>query len=115
MRAGGEEATEDGMVGWHHQLNGHESEQTLGDGDGQGNLAWCIPWGHRVGQDWATEPQQNEYTILYKYIVCGMPQYVLKLNISNSFSQEINSVNDRYSLYCEYLGKMYKDNNCLKI
>ena len=42
-----------------------------------------------------------------------MPQYVLKLNIS-IFSQKINSVNDRYSLYCEYLGKVYKGNNCLK-
>ena len=44
-----------------------------------------------------------------------MPQYVLKLNISNYFSQKINSVNDRYSLYCEYLEKVYKSNNCLKI
>jgi len=32
--------TEDEMVGWHHQLNGHEFEQTLGVGDGQGSLAW---------------------------------------------------------------------------
>ena len=31
--------TEDEMVGWHHQLNGHEFEQTLGDGEGQGGLA----------------------------------------------------------------------------
>ena len=30
--------TEDEMVGWHHQLNGYESEQTLGDGEGQGRL-----------------------------------------------------------------------------
>ena len=30
--------TEDEMVGWHHQLNGNESEQTLGDSEGQGNL-----------------------------------------------------------------------------
>ena len=37
---------EDEMVGWHHQLNGHESEQTLGDGKGQRNLACCSPWGH---------------------------------------------------------------------
>ena len=37
--------TEDEMVGWHHQLNGHESESTLGVGDGQGGLACCIPWG----------------------------------------------------------------------
>ena len=32
--------TEDEMVGWHHQLDGHEFEQTLGAGDGQGSLAW---------------------------------------------------------------------------
>ena len=31
-------------VGWHHQLNGHEFEQTLGDTEGQGSLAWCSPW-----------------------------------------------------------------------
>ena len=42
--------TEDEMVGWHHQLNGHEFEQTLGIGDGQGGLVCCSPWGHRVGQ-----------------------------------------------------------------
>ena len=35
--------TEDKMVGWHHQLNGHEFEQALGVGDGQGSLAHCIP------------------------------------------------------------------------
>ena len=33
--------TEDEMAGWHHRLNGHESEQTLGDSEGQGNLACC--------------------------------------------------------------------------
>ena len=33
------------MVGWHHRLNGHEFEQDLGDGDGQGGLACCSPWG----------------------------------------------------------------------
>ena len=36
-------ATEDEMFGWHHQLNRHEYEQTLGDSDGQGSLAWCSP------------------------------------------------------------------------
>ena len=33
------------MVGWHHRLNGHEFEQTLGDSKGQGSLACCSPWG----------------------------------------------------------------------
>ena len=37
--------TEDEMVGWHHQLNGHEFEQALGDGEGQGGLA--CPWGRK--------------------------------------------------------------------
>ena len=36
-----------GMVGWHGRLNEHEFEQTLGDGEGQGSLAYCSPWGHK--------------------------------------------------------------------
>ena len=39
--------TEDEMVGWHHRLNGHEFEQTLGDGEGQGSLTRCSPWGRK--------------------------------------------------------------------
>ena len=38
---------EDEMVGWHHPLNGHEFEQTLGDGEGQRSLVSCSPWGHK--------------------------------------------------------------------
>ena len=37
--------TEDEMVGWHHWLDGHEFEQAVGVGDGQGSLACCSPWG----------------------------------------------------------------------
>ena len=32
---------------WHHQLNGHESEQTLEDSEGQGSLVYCSPWGDK--------------------------------------------------------------------
>ena len=39
--------TEDKMVGWHHQLNGHEFELALGDGGGQESLVCCNPWGHK--------------------------------------------------------------------
>ena len=35
------------MVGWYHQLNGHEFEQALRVGDGQGDLACCSPWDHK--------------------------------------------------------------------
>ena len=37
--------TEDEMVGWHHRSNGHEFEQALGDGEGQGSLECCSPAG----------------------------------------------------------------------
>ena len=36
------------MVGWHHWLSRHEFEQALGDGEGQGSLVRCSPWGHKV-------------------------------------------------------------------
>ena len=39
--------TEDEMAGWHHWLDGHESEWTPGVGDGQGGLACCDSWGHK--------------------------------------------------------------------
>ena len=35
------------VVGWHHRLDGHELEQTLGDADGQGGLACCDSWYHK--------------------------------------------------------------------
>ena len=40
-------ATEDEMVGWHHQFNGHEFEQAPRNGEGQGSLVCCSPWGHK--------------------------------------------------------------------
>ena len=50
--------TEDEMVGWHHQLNGHEFEQALGDSKGQGRLVCCSPWGWKSRirlSDWTTK------------------------------------------------------------
>ena len=47
LRAGGEGDDEDEMVGWHQQLDGHESEQALGISDGQGSLACCSACGHK--------------------------------------------------------------------
>ena len=57
--------TEDEMVGCHHQLNGHELEQALGVGDGQGSLECCSPWG-RKEQD-TTEIELKE---IGKYEKC---------------------------------------------
>ena len=46
-RQGEKGTAEDEMVGWHHQLNGQEFDQTLGDGEGQGSLVCCSPWGRK--------------------------------------------------------------------
>ena len=51
------------MVGWYHQLNGHEFEQAPGDGEGQGNLACFSPWG-RKGLDMTD--QLNNKLRMYK-------------------------------------------------
>ena len=42
--------TEDEMAGWHHLFTGHELGQTPGDGEGQGSLACCSPWGHKESE-----------------------------------------------------------------
>ena len=51
------------MAGWHHRLNGHELVQTLGDGEGQGGLTCCSPWGSRFRHPWMTEQQQHYFII----------------------------------------------------
>ena len=53
--------TEDKMSGWHHQLNGHEFEWTLGVGDGQGGLACCKLWGCRR-QTWLSDWTQLNWS-----------------------------------------------------
>ena len=53
--------TEDEMVGRHHHLNGHESEQIPRDSEGQGILVCCSPWGlQRVGHHLVTEQQHGD-------------------------------------------------------
>ena len=51
-----EKGTEDMMVGWYHWLNGHEIEHILRDGEGQGSLPCCNPWGRKESDmtDWTT-------------------------------------------------------------
>ena len=51
--------TENEMVGWHHPLNGHELEQTLGGSEAQGSLACCSPWVTK-SWTWLTEQQKQQ-------------------------------------------------------
>ena len=57
--------TLDEMVGWHHWLDGHEFEQTPGDGDGQGSLACCSPWGPRQSTGLSDWPELNHGATLF--------------------------------------------------
>ena len=55
--------TEDKMVEWHHQLNGHEFAQVPGDGEGQGSLVCYSPWGHKESD--MTERLNSKGILLY--------------------------------------------------
>ena len=60
--------TEGETVGWHHRLNGREFEQILGDGEGQGSLACCSPWGCKesdMTRDWTTTKNIYTHTFIY--------------------------------------------------
>ena len=57
--------TEDEIVGWHHWLDGHEFEQALGVGDGQGSMACCSPWGGKES-DMTDRLNWTEHNILRK-------------------------------------------------
>ena len=86
--------TEDEMAGWHHQLNGHEFEQTLGVGDGWGGLACCSPWGRKELDtterlNW-TDPACHTYnwpcTPIF-FICKGLAQTPIHLPVSLRFSE----------------------------
>ena len=58
--------TEDEVVGWHHQLCGHELEQALGVGDGQGGLVCRSPWGHKESD--TTWGLNNSLHLISRYL-----------------------------------------------
>ena len=61
--------TEDEMVGWHHQFNGHEIEQALGDVEGQESLACCSPWSCKES-DTAKGPNNKFSKDGFKFVDC---------------------------------------------
>ena len=54
------------MVGWHHQLNGHEFEQVLGDGEGQRSLEYLSPWGLKELD--MTEQLNNNNSFVFQFL-----------------------------------------------
>ena len=77
-------AAEHEMIGWRHQLNGHEFEQTPGD-SGQGSLMCCSPCGRKESHDLVTEQQEQlapgGLMMCSRHLLCS-PQWLL---VSNSF------------------------------
>ena len=96
--------TEDEMAGWHHWLNGHESEWTPGDGDGQGGLACCDSWG-RTELD--TTEQLSHFQLFAwggQSIGVSASASVLPMNITNWFPLVLTSL---ISLQFKGLSRVY--------
>ena len=62
------------MVGWHHELNGQEFEQTPGDSEGQGSLVCCNPCGHKES-DTAQQLNKNYNKAIKRYKPTGQKVY----------------------------------------
>ena len=80
---GGQEkkgTTEDKMVRWHHQLNGHEFEQTLRDSEGQGNLACCSPWGLKELDITECLNSSNKCYLSVCIFLCLIAEYLLSIS-----------------------------------
>ena len=72
------------MLGWHHRLNGREFQQAPGDGEGQGSLAFCSPWGHKESN--TTEQLNN------KKMVCSSRPLQERMLTLNSESPQISTL-----------------------
>ena len=115
--------TEDEMVGWHHQLNGHEFEQTLGIGEVHGSLACCSPWGRKESDltEWLnnnnqiTEREINEttpFTIAskrIKYLGTSLPKKAKDLYSERykTLMKEIKDDTNRWrDILCSWIGRI---------
>ena len=67
------------MSGWHHRLNGHELEQTLGDGEGQGSLVCCSPWGHKESGSSQQVNKNTEKVLFLKFFKKNYLFFTLQL------------------------------------
>ena len=84
-----EKRAENEMVEWHHQLNGHEFEQALGEGEGQGSLVCCSPWGHK-------ELDTTEWLNLTEMMITGL--------FSKTMPQLVSSVSQLCPTLCDPMG-----------
>ena len=96
--------TEDEMAGWHHGLDGRESEWTPGDGDGQGGLACCDSWGRKESDttDWLncnwTDPSNIEslFAFVFKLVA-----YIFQSLLSKTVTSELWNIIDPIPIQLE--------------
>ena len=87
-------ATEDKMVGCHHQLNRNEFKQTPGDSEGQGNLVCCSPWGHEE-LDMTEQVNNNK-----KSKICTLVYHKTNLDSCSSFHTKVTlEHNEKWRVY----------------
>ena len=104
--------TEDEMVGWHHQLTGHEFEQAPGDGEGRGSLVCRSPWGHKESDttEWLNNNKNKEmFHILELLISLDYLRALfisLVVNLSPKFHVIIHAPNPKAE---------FPQGNCLKL
>ena len=85
LRQEEKKTTEDKMVGWHHQLHGHEFEQALGVGDGQGGLECCSSRGHKESDT----TEQLNWTELKNILNCAYLSSPFSLSVIDLFTVSI--------------------------
>ena len=85
--------TEDEMVGWHHWLNGHESEWAPGDGDGQGSLVCCYPWGCKESD---TTERLNSSTLFYCFLLYCLSQVLCFSQIEHLWQPYLQQVHQHH-------------------
>ena len=85
--------TENEMVAWHHQLNGHEFQQTPGDTEGQGSLACCSLWGCKQSATahWLNNNNMLPYSAIHATFFCFMGEYFhrFKSPVASSILKQI--------------------------
>ena len=73
------------MVGWHHRLNGHGFEKTLGSSEGHGSLMFCSPWGHEESD---MTDQLNNNSIYLTLDLCALLRFMPTTKSSGKFPQQ---------------------------
>ena len=93
------------MVGWHHQFNGHEFEQAPGDGEGQGKLTCCSPWGCK-------ESDMTEHLLLGREAITNLASILKSRDFANKdlSSQSYGFSSSRVWM----LQSVYKESRALK-